>query len=156
MTTAIVMAPDGLSGLRGAPEPSVDQGGFANARGADEDDGAIRMEIRLQVFESYAFARAYNVSWHARSNLSNLFGSVYWVARKVCLVEHDDRTGAAPVNQFTEALQASQIEVAIESHHNKDNVDVRRQQLRALFTGSLAYERARARQHALDGGWPVA
>ena len=115
----------------------------------------MRMKIRLEFFKPYAFARAYNVNWYAGRNLSNLLGRFCRVARKVCLVGHNDRTGAATVDQFKKALQASQIKVAIEPHHYKDNVDVRRQQLRALFIGCLAYKRARTRQHALDGGWPV-
>ncbi len=137
VATTIVVSPDGLGCLRGAPEPLIDQRRLANAGRPQEDDGLFWMEIRLQLLEPLAVARADIVNWYAGANLGNLLGRVCRVSRQVCLVEHNYGTCAATANQLNEALQAGQIEITVKPHDNEDTVGIRRQQLRELFTGCL-------------------
>ena len=67
-------------------------------------------------------------------------------------------TGAAPLSatNASKPLDARQIEIAVRRRDDEDDVDVRRQQLRALLARRLADQRAGARQHLLDGGGAVA
>ena len=78
------------------------------------------------------------------------------VGAHVCLVEQDDRLGAAVAREQQVPLDAAQVELAVEPAHEEDDVDIRGDHLLPAVPPGLApRETGPTGQHRADPGGTV-
>jgi len=104
-----------------------------------------------KMLDAFAQLRLEHVHWKVACDLSGLIDNRRYVGAEIRLGQENDRRGSAFARHQQVPLEATQVEVGIESHHDEDDVDVRCDHLLAGDVARpAARERAAPRQHGDD------
>lgn len=102
----------------------VNEGGFADAGGADEREGAARAVVGGEGLEAASGGGAGDEDGDAGGEGFDLVADAFGIGTEVGFIEHDDGLGAALAGGDDEALDAFRVVVAIEAGDEEDGVDV--------------------------------
>jgi hypothetical protein len=91
----------------------------------------------LEITSAVLSARANPVNWHTRIDPLDLTRRPDDVIGEIGLVDDDDGRGATFQHQSEIALQTRQVEVATQRRHDEHDIDIRRQELRAMLACCL-------------------
>ena len=108
---------------------------LSRARGAEQSDGAGRLDEPGQAFEALARLRADRHDRHAGGDPLSFAGAFVHRVADVALREHDHRSRAALPDEQHVALETSHVEVTIETADDEGIVDIGRND---LLLGALA------------------
>jgi hypothetical protein len=155
MPAATVVGSDLLRRLRRASQQLVRQCRLAYARRTNKGHSPVALEILLEITSAIVSPRADCMYWHTRSNPVDSAGWADNIICKICLVDHDHGSGATFRHQCEIALHPRQVKVSTRRGHDEDDIDIRRQELRARFACCLADQRAGPGQNDLNGGLAI-
>ena len=149
---AAVAAPHLRGPLSFVAQQVVDDGRLADAGRADEGAGPSRREMLPQGLDPAGAQGLDDVQGGLGGQGRGGGAAVVAVGAEVGLVEHEHRRGAAVPNGHEIALDAPEVEVAVEAAHQEHGVDVGGDELPAgRLAGRLAREAVAPGQHRLDG-----
>ena len=141
----------GLRGLARVREEAIDEGGFADAGGAEQGYGLPREAVGSELVEAVSAESADSVDGDAGSHLFHGADAGRWVGAEVEFVEDDDRRGAALPGRGEVALDAAGAEVVVEAGDEEGAVEVGGEDLLAAgFSGGAAGEAGGAGQNGED------
>ena len=155
VAAAAVGIANGAGGLALVAEQAVENGGLADAAGADEGRGLIGRELpgqRVQIFVGLGADGQYGDGRAERLDGGYDFGQVE-IERggEVGLVEQDDGACAAFVGHNQETFNATRVIVAVEAADDEQDVDVGGEDLFAdLAFGLLAGDAGLADEDVID------
>src|SRR6185312_15651859 len=95
MPAAIIVGPDILRQLYRATQKFIRQRRFSDTRRTDQADRFIALEILLEGRNTLAGKSADDMNWNAGCYCCKVAVCCDDFARKICLIEHDNRNGAA-------------------------------------------------------------
>ncbi len=130
----------------------VYEGGLADARRPQQDDGLAVLEVGGELFEAGLLSCADGDNGHVRSDSLHLVDLRLNIGAEVRLVQHHDRFCAALLRHGEVPLQPPQVQVLVEGGDDERGLDVRHDHLLAdrpagIFPGDLAS----SRQYGLQG-----
>lgn len=134
-------------------EELVDEGGLANAGGANEGEGGAGEKKGAEEFEPFFSEGAGEVDLGGGVEGEDLLsgGLVLGVRVEVGFIEEDEGLGAAFGNQGEETLEAAEVEVGAGIGDNHDEVDVGGEDLFfAAFAGEFSREAGAAWETGAD------
>ena len=130
---------------------AVGDGGFADAGGAEQGDGAAFFEPAGKFAEAGASLGADRDDGGVAGDGGDLGGDLVGVVEQVGFVEEDDGLGAALAGDGEEALDAAEVEIGVERGDEEDGVEVGGDGLLvAVLAGGAAAETRFPREHGED------
>ena len=156
-----VVLADRAGALPLGAQQGVDERGLADARRAEHDRGAARREVvGGERRDAVAGERGHRADIDARRDGLGGDPLALGVRGDVGLVEQDDRGRAAAPGHREVALEAAEVEVAVEARDDERHVDVRGEDLLAGEGGTVVAgapaERGAAGEDGLDDDGAVA
>ena len=130
VAAARVVVADRAGALALVPQQRVDERGLADARRAEDDGRPARREVVVRERRDAVAGQGRDgPDLDARRDGLGRDPEPDRVVRDVGLVEHDDRGRAAGPGHREVALEAAQVEVAVEAGDDQRDVDVGREDL---------------------------
>ena len=161
VAAAGVVLADGAGPLPLGAQQGVDERGLADARRAEHDRGPARGQVVLgERGHAVAGERGHQADLDARGDGLGGDPLALGVRRDVGLVEQHDRRRAAAPGHREVALEAAEVEVAVEARDHERHVDVRGEDLLAGEGGTVVAgapaERGATGEDGLDDDGAVA
>ncbi len=136
---------------KGCVGDPIDDGGLADTGRAHKRSRSSPRQISSHSFDASLLQRTQQVHWSSQSNDFHLRGKRGGVRTEVRFIEQDHRPCAAVPHNSQIALNAPQIELAIQRAHHKHGVEVRGDDLLGhLAPRNFAGELGSPREDVLD------